>query len=56
MTPFITLVAILASPSVYRQVQPIARIFSCVGEGKSEGHPFGVQKTGKHFFCVGRSS
>jgi hypothetical protein len=52
MRPFITLVAIVASSPVYGEAQPIARIFSCVGEGKSEGYPFGVQKTGKHFFRV----
>lgn len=50
MKPFITLIAILASHPVYGQARPIARIFSCIGEGESEGYPFGVRKTGKHFF------
>ena len=52
MKPFIAIVAILASLPVYGQAEPIARAFSCIGEGKSEGYPFGVQKTGKHLFRI----
>lgn len=52
MKPFIALVVILSSPPVYGQAEPIVRVFSCIGEGKSEVYPFGVRKTGKHLFRI----
>lgn len=52
MKPFIALVMILASLPVYDRAAPIGEVFFCIGEGKSEGYPFCVQKTGKHLFRV----